>query len=274
MNPNNYVNFNNELWRIIGLVNTPEGQRIKLIRNESIGSYSWDTSESSINYGWGVNEWSTSDMMNLLNNGAYYNRTSGTCYRASNNTTTECDFSNTGLTNNAKGMIDMVTWNLGSNDGTTYTGTNINTNIFYNLERSNNTGNICSNGTYCTDTIPRTTIWVGQVGLMYPSDYGYATSGGSTTDRVTCLNTVLFSWNGLSDCKENDWLFKGINQWTLTPFVSSGNASSVFEMVQTGLVHIYQGFGGFSSLPTIYLKESVEITSGNGSIDSPFELSV
>ena len=39
-NPNNYVNFNNEVWRVIGLVNTPEGQRIKLVRNESIGSYS------------------------------------------------------------------------------------------------------------------------------------------------------------------------------------------------------------------------------------------
>ena len=33
-NPNNYVKFNNELWRIIGLVNTPEGQRVKIIRND------------------------------------------------------------------------------------------------------------------------------------------------------------------------------------------------------------------------------------------------
>ena len=47
-NPDNYVKFNNELWRVIGLVNTPEGQRIKIIRNESIGSYSWDSSESSV----------------------------------------------------------------------------------------------------------------------------------------------------------------------------------------------------------------------------------
>ena len=33
--PHNYVKLGNYLWRIIGLVNTPEGQRIKLVRDES-----------------------------------------------------------------------------------------------------------------------------------------------------------------------------------------------------------------------------------------------
>jgi len=49
-NPNNYVRFNGELWRIIGVMNnmkTNESDagesRIKLIRAESIGNYSWDT---------------------------------------------------------------------------------------------------------------------------------------------------------------------------------------------------------------------------------------
>ena len=56
-------------WRIIGLVNTPEGQRVKLIRETSIGVYSWDTSEENLNDGYGVNEWSQSDLMKLLNPG-------------------------------------------------------------------------------------------------------------------------------------------------------------------------------------------------------------
>ena len=47
-NPCNYVTFNGEKagWRIIGILNTPEGQRMKLIRTNSIGSYSWDNKAS------------------------------------------------------------------------------------------------------------------------------------------------------------------------------------------------------------------------------------
>ena len=46
-NPNNYVSFNNELWRIIGVftVEDEEGnkeQRMKIIRDESIGNMAWE----------------------------------------------------------------------------------------------------------------------------------------------------------------------------------------------------------------------------------------
>ena len=109
--PNNYVRFNNELWRIIGFVNTPEGQRVKIVRDESIGEYSWDTSEVLVNGGYGVNEWGTSKMMELLNNGAYYNRTSGTCYNGAKNASVLCDFSEIGLLPESKEMIDTITWN-------------------------------------------------------------------------------------------------------------------------------------------------------------------
>src|SRR5699024_10361697 len=45
--PNNYVEFNNEIWRIIGVFTVDDGtgkmeERLKIIRNESIGNYSWD----------------------------------------------------------------------------------------------------------------------------------------------------------------------------------------------------------------------------------------
>ena len=179
-NPDNYVKFNNELWRIIGLVNTPEGQRVKIIRNESIGSYSWDSSESSVNNGQGVNEWSQADLMSILNHGAYYHQTTGTCYNGENNATIECDFNSTGLLEESKSMIDMITWNTGSG-GNLYHS--INTNMFYNLERSNYIGKVCSSLNSCNDNVERNITWTGQIGLMYPSDYGYATSGGDTTNR-------------------------------------------------------------------------------------------
>ena len=54
--PNNYVSFNNELWRIIGVF----GDNVKLIRSETLGKLSWDSSESSINVGYGVNQWGES----------------------------------------------------------------------------------------------------------------------------------------------------------------------------------------------------------------------
>lgn len=34
-NPNNYVSFNNELWRIIGVF----GNNVKLVRSESLETY-------------------------------------------------------------------------------------------------------------------------------------------------------------------------------------------------------------------------------------------
>ena len=61
--PNNYVRFNNELWRIIGVF----GNNVKLVRSEKLGYLSWDSSEESINEGRGVNEWSTSALKNYLN---------------------------------------------------------------------------------------------------------------------------------------------------------------------------------------------------------------
>ena len=81
-NPNNYVSFNNELWRIIGVF----GNNVKLIRSESLGNLSWDSSESTINSGWGVNEWSQSDLKNYLNT-MYYGGTSVTCYNGQSNKT-------------------------------------------------------------------------------------------------------------------------------------------------------------------------------------------
>ena len=67
--PYNYVTFNNELWRIIGVFtvedeNGNQEQRIKIIRNEPIGNYAWNSSK--------VHEWPTASLQTYLN-GDYYN---------------------------------------------------------------------------------------------------------------------------------------------------------------------------------------------------------
>ena len=122
-NPCNYVEIDNEYWRIIGVMNNIDDgtgkkeTRIKLIRNESIGMFSWDSSEFSVNRGSGVNEWSQADLMKLLNPGfesesvggsLYYNNSSGNCYYAENNATKACDFTTTGLKTNLKNLVGNI----------------------------------------------------------------------------------------------------------------------------------------------------------------------
>ena len=60
VNPNNYITFNNETWRIISVEN--DGT-IKIMRNESIGNQIWDSD--------GSNEWENSDIKTYLN-GEYF----------------------------------------------------------------------------------------------------------------------------------------------------------------------------------------------------------
>ena len=54
-NPKNYVTFNGEMWRIIGIFPTDDGtgkieNRVKIIRNESIGDKPWDDGTTAYNY--------------------------------------------------------------------------------------------------------------------------------------------------------------------------------------------------------------------------------
>ena len=288
-NPCNYVKIDNEFWRIIGVMNNIDDgtgkkeTRIKLIRNESIGKYSWDSSESSVNGGYGVNEWSQADLMKLLNpsyesesvgGSLYYNNSSGNCYISVNNATTSCDFTSSGLKTNLKKLIGATLWNVGSNDGVTYTYQNIITSKFYELERSSNTGKICTSGNNCNDTVARTTTWNGKIGLMYPSDYGYATSGGSTTNRTSCLAKEVSNWDETSDnCYNNDWLYNSSNwQWTISPIAGSSCAYDVFFIGWHGYVrNSYVGDAGLVR-PSVYLKSSTTIVNGNGTLENPYVL--
>ena len=272
------------LWRIIGVMKDIDdgtgnkSDRVKLIRADSIGSYSWDTGESSVNKGQGVNEWSQADLMKLLNPGyesetvggsLYWNNKQGTCYSYDDNSTTSCNFTSTGIKNKLKALISDAVWNTGAS-----TTSNQIASKFYTEERGTRNGKICSSGNYCNDTIERTTTWTGKVGLMYPSDYGYATSGGSTTDRATCLNTNLSSWNSsiVSDCKNNDWLFNSSYQWTISPLADSSLADFAFFVSSGGYVYNYSASNDRGVRPVVYLTSNTSIQSGDGSSSNPFIL--
>ena len=283
----NYFNVNCKLgiakgtpifWRIIGVMKDVDNgagnkeDRVKLIRGESIGMYSWDTSDSSINGGSGVNEWSQADLMKLLNPGyeselvggsLYWNNQSGKCYVSPNNSKASCDFTSTGIKDKLKTLIEDAVWNTGASEPFDQIASK-----WYTEERGSKNGKICYDGDYCNDTVERTTTWTGKVGLMYPSDYGYATSGGSTTDRAACLKAGLY-WSGssLSDCKSNDWLLKNSSQWTISP---STDAHFVYRVSSSSSVGNSNAYSNEKVLPVVYLKANVKISSGTGSQDDPF----
>ena len=274
--PNNYVYFNCdsypstncELWRIIGVFDG----KIKLMRNSTIGEYSWDTSASAVNSGYGVNEWSQADLMKLLNPGhesesvggsLYYNSRSGTCYDNSNNATTSCDFTSTGIKNDVtRNMIAEATYNTGGWDTL-----DIYSNVMYEKERGTA---VISNP---SDGITRKTTWTGKVALAYPSDYGYA------TDLSKCSQT-LSNYSSSTDsyaCRSNDWMYPIITSseeinfgWLLTP--NSDGAYSVF--ITSPSVYITNSYvnAAFMIVPVLYLGSDQDIVSGDGSQSNPYKL--
>ena len=272
--PNNYVYFNCdsypstncELWRIIGVFDG----KIKLMRNETIGEYSWDTSASSVNSGNGVNEWSQADLMKLLNPGhesesvggsLYYDSKSGLCYRITVNKTIICDFTKNGIKNDVtRNMIAETTWNLGG-----WNTSDIYSNVMYEKERGTTTVSNPSDG------ITRATTWNGKIALPYPSDYGYA------TDLSKCSQT-LYNYNSSTDsyaCRSNDWMYSIFKtnsyNWLLTPL--SGDAYNAFILSSAGYVNGGGNVAGDHGVaPVLYLGSDQDIVAGDGSQSKPYQL--
>ena len=120
-----------------------------------------------------------------------------------------------------------------------------------------------------------------KVGLMYPSDYGYATVGGSTTNRAGCREKELYNWDSssYSDCKNNDWLFTSqssfVNsvEWLLSPY--SSNSDDAVYLGSSGFVDRSGGVGSlFAVRPTFYLDSSVLkiVGTGDGTKDNAYRV--
>ena len=271
--PNNYIYFNCddysnqssstcEVWRIIGIFDG----KVKIMRNESIGSYSWDNKNTNTgaenNYG--KNNWPEATLMKILNAGyesetggsLYWNRQNGTCYSGSSGTNTTqttktCDMSSVGLKNDTtRNLIAETTYSLlGWNTNKVYADQ------IYNYERT--TGSVYNETT-------RDKSWTGKIALAYPSDYGYA------ADLNLCQKT-LYDYDD-STCKSNDWMFNSAYQWLLTP--NSGNSDNVWYVDSSGYVYYNDNAGNeYGVRPVLYLGSELEIKSGDGSSLAPYQLS-
>ena len=305
-NPDNYVYFNCsdynnqsdstcEKWRIIGLFNNitkSDGTKenlIKIIRDDSIGDITWDYKKNGVGSSIsddGSNDWSDSQLMMMLNPvdylkngytnsndivsyngqqiyskmGSYYNGTKGckpgAIAKGETFNCTEIDFTTIGLKNdNTRNAIESVVWNLGGVSGFERATSS----MFYRSER----GTTVYRG--------RPTTWIGKIGLMYPSDYGYATAGGLTSGRSTCIAEPLNYWGDFNDCYNNDYLFKNYWQWSLTSdtFNEDGVYINARDLFQINTVA-----GADEVRPALFLKSSIFISGGTGSSMEPYQLKV
>ena len=269
--PDNYVTFNGEDagWRIIGVFDTEDengnvSKRIKLIRATSIGSYAYDNKPSGTGTStsaYGSNDWTDARLMMLLNPGyeeisdlyayegsLYWNRKSGTCYVRSSEGTTSCDFTSTGLTTSAQSQIDKVKYYLGGNN--TFV---LYADDYYNSER----GTTVYSG--------HSTSWNGYIGIMYPSDYAYA------TDLSVCTKNGNNYATDTTNCTGKDWLYNSAYQWTVSPY--SGGAYLAFSVNSSGAVNYSNVYNAYGVRPVLYLKPEVKITGGTGKSNDPYVLS-
>ena len=339
-NPDNYIQFNGELWRIIGVMpnmtyctgtygNTNEcnttatGSLVKIIRNQKISSNQmWDFKAAGVGSSTafdGSNDWSDSQLMLMLNgtnylktgydsnntqlhtsytitsnvvagNGYnYYNATysyldgNGTTVYIPSNATKSSYTATSGtlykkIESTSLNQIATVKWAL---YGTELLGS---PSASYNKERNiDNTGAVYTNASLPEN---RAVYWYGKIGLMYPSDYGYATNGGTTYDRNACLGYDLYDWGSgdyRTDCALNSYLLydnitstapgrDGTTQWTMSP--KSGQANRVFYVGGAGYVMNITISSALAVLPVLYLKaDTLYGGSGTGTWNNPYTIS-
>ena len=270
-NPDNYVYFNCsdytnqsdstcEKWRIIGLFNNitkSDGTKENLVKIVKSESIGTIAWDENLSGGY----WANATLQQNLNSGTYYT------------TTLKNDVT--------RSKIENVMWNLGASS----TITDVTAKMFYERERSVNTNN---------DEI---SAWTGKVGLIYASDYGYATSGGTTANRTTCLQTALNNWKNsdVSDCKDNNYLYKSSHvQWLLhlygdardlnvlnidirgkvsdtAKFTTSTSTKIKYEPLEPVVLPNNQNVNVY---PSLYLKSNISISAGTGSSGDPYQLSI
>ena len=268
---NNYVSFNNDLYRIIGVFDSNSHgvsgtEMVKLIRARILGGASWgvyNTDSSTGTCSGDANDWtgkSTTSKANLnvLLNEYFYNKTEtsstyGDCanwtyfFNDNDLKTKDCsDIITYGIDSSLRGYIESATWYLYGSDA------NQSKQNWYLCERGGNS---------CTPSGPNQgdASVTSKMGLMYLSDYLYASGYNSSTNTTTPADSYYGNKN---------WLYKGW-EWTQTPSASS--ATKVWNVV-LGFAEIKEARSMSGWRPTFYLKSSVYVTGGDGSFDDPYTL--
>ena len=260
------------LFRIIGLFeeeyfsdgtsSTDSKKLLKVIDTNNYGGTSgkvWNQTQTS---GKNYHDWSTATLKTELND--LYLRTL---------------LATSGVKSKLENSIVISKWHLGganTNSGSNYYNNTLTTENWYNAERSPYT----TSGTFQNLYSGNPEYVFAKVGLMYPSDYGYASVGGSTTSKENCRAQALYDWASYSDCKNNDWVYKsqsiswGSNksEWLISPDASRSDSASI--LVSNGWVYANYVYNGqFAVRPTFYLDSSIlKIVGGLGTKDNAYRI--
>lgn len=168
-------------------------------------------------------------------------------------------------------MIENVVWNIAGVTWNASGRTGQSAKTAYEAERGTRTGQICKgtsylDGAYCTDEVVRTTTWEGRVGLIYPSDYGYAST--NTSCRTNINDNTNYS------CKNDNWLHNNTNYWALSPYANNAFSNQAWSIASSGCAGYNRTRGGYGVRPSVYLKSNVSITSGAGTKKNPYKLTI
>ena len=245
---------------------------------------SWDSSSDGtidgqpvVAGGMGFNQWGESDysdgrfyegsdIMRLLN--TYYLGTTNVCnYCNDSNQMTcpienDCSSSVKQLDANALKAIDNTIWYLGGRSH----AVRFPASTVYNAERGTTTGKICpSTSASCNDEVNRTLTWLGKVGLLYPSDYGYASK------NETCKNDL---YGSDSTCDQENWLHPSSGEyWTIMPYANASYAVNVYGISSANSLSHYTAYSPRSIWPTVYLKYGTKIIgTGQNNSDAIFKI--
>ena len=279
--PNNYIclDSNKEgtcsssslLFRIIGLFEeeyssdgtTSAGTKklLKILDTNNYGGTSGKYWNSA-----GTNNWSTASLKTELN-GTYLTTLLGT----------------SNVNSKLSSAIANTKWHLGGANDTSssnYYYQKITTENWYKAERSP----YATSGTLQNLYSGNPEYVFAKVGLMYPSDYGYATVGGSTTSKANCRAKELFNWKdeSYSDCKNNDWVYNsqsiswGSNkeEWVISPYTLTRYTASRFHSTGSIDANYLVADGQFAVRPAFYLDSSILkiVGTGDGTKDNAYRV--
>ena len=99
-----------------------------------------------------------------------------------------------------------------------------------------------------------------KIGLMYVSDYVYASGSNNWT-------ASLYDYGQATDPNEG-WLYLGVYEWTISR--DSGNSIFAWNVFADGyLLNGGDGFGAYAVRPSFYLTSSTTYVSGSGAATDP-----
>ena len=248
-NPDNYIEFNGELWRIIS---KETNGTYKILRNEVLPEEMAFDSQGARTTGYcsqgnapsyGCNAWSSTS--NMVGSPAEF--VNGP-YRGSVDKDSEMltylngEYYNS-LSSGAQGLIVNNTWNVGGIFG----------------EESNPNGEI-----ELALEEEKAYQWNGKVGLINETDYLNANSNQSL-----CSSGMGFNSN-LETCVTTDWMYiPGTYWWSLSPI--AGISNRVFGVGNDGDVSNHRARYSDGVRPAVFLSSSLSL-SGSGTQSDPYRI--